>query len=264
MAVITKGATGLTLTTGTNWVGGVAPGAADIARWASTSSSGNHTGSLTLQGVQIDGAAGTTVVGYTSGTLTLTQTDAIVFGTSNNASFEVFSSGVIALGSGNRNFKITGAAGSRNQVLVFQTNGSLTGSGTLTIIDAAAGALPRRQVVFGAAHTGFTGTVVLDGNVELLAWNTSQTCLTAANITVNGDLCVLRATATGTTLGASGRTLTINNDVILGLEPWTIASNVADHSAACDARSAARCLGRKVPCCKGLPFRCCFESFHSH
>ena len=225
MAVITKGATGLTLTAGGSWVGGgAAPGAADVARWASTSgpATGNMTGSLTILGLQIDGALGDPT--HTSGTLTLTQTDAFV-NTANPSRAWIASGGVIALGAANRNFKLWRTGG---PAILFNTAGALTGTGVLTLVNNSGTSSNSTSIVaVNGAHSGFTNAIVLNDYTAITVW-TALAALTACNITVDGVGCALYCTASGATLGGSGKTLTVNQDVSLGASglSFTIAPNV--------------------------------------
>lgn len=224
MAVITKNATGLTLTTGANWVGGSAPGAADIARWASTSgpATGNLTGSLTILGLQIDGALGDPT--HTSGTLTLTQTDAFV-NAANGGRAWIASGGVIALGAANRNFKLWRTGG---PAILFNTAGALTGTGVLTLVNNSGTSSNSTSIVaVNGAHLGFTNAIVLNDYTAITVW-TALAALTACNITVDGVGCALFCTASGATLGGAAKTLTVNQNVSLGASglSFTIAPNV--------------------------------------
>jgi autotransporter-associated beta strand protein len=224
MATITKGAAGLLLTTGGNWVGGAAPGAADVARWASTSgpATGNMTGSLTILGLQIDGALGDQT--YTSGTLTLTQTDAFTNGTSNDRAW-INNGGILALGSANRNFNIARTGGGFVSIVLINA-GSFTGSGTLSINNVSGTTNVMRMSVNGA-NTGFTGTIVLNDYTGIANWTSTAAILTACNITVSGVGCTFSSTSTpGYTLGAAGKTLTIDNSVTFDTA-MAVASNVA-------------------------------------
>ena len=224
MAVITKGATGLALTTGANWVGSVAPGAADVARWASTSgpATGNLTGSLTILGLQIDGALGNPT--HTSGTLTLTQTDAFVNGTGDNVAW-IASGGVIALGSGNRNFKMWRAG---SVAILLNAAGSLTGTGVLTLINnGGTSSFSNASLGSSGAHAGFTNAIVL-ADYTAIKVTAAVSSFTACNFTIDGVGCGLVPTVAGATLGGSGKTLTVNQDVLLGASGllFTVAPNV--------------------------------------
>lgn len=225
MATITKGAAGLVLTTGTNWVGGAAPGAADIARWASTSgpATGNLTGSLTILGLQIDGGLGDPT--HTSGTLTLTQTDAFVNGADAGRAW-IASGSVIALGAANRNFKLWRTGG---PAILFNTAGALTGTGVLTLINNSGTSSNSVAIIaVNGAHSGFTNAIVLNDYTAMTVW-TAVAALTACNITVDGIGCALFSTASNATLGGAGKTLTINNSMSLGAGglSFIIAPNVA-------------------------------------
>ena len=224
MAVITKGATGLTLTTGANWVGGQAPGAADIARWASTSgpATGNMTGSLTILGLQIDGALGDPT--HTSGTLTLTQTDAFTNGASNNRRF-AFNGGVMALGAAAKNIKLCRTPIS-GEALSINGASSLTGTGVISLINVSGNA--NYEYAWMSVHgalTGVTNTIILNDYTGLAG--ATATALTAANITIDGVGCGIWCY--GTTLGSAAKALTVNQNAVFGANGFatTIASNVA-------------------------------------
>ena len=227
MATITKGAAGLVLTTGANWVGGVAPGAADVARWASTSgpATGNLTGSLTILGLQIDGALGDPT--HTSGTLTLTQTDAFVNAVQSNRAW-IANGGVIALGASARNFKLNRTGGA---AVVIAGAAGLTGTNILTLSNTS-GLADYNYAIFAAngAQAGFTGSIVLLDHTALANWTSAAAAtLTGCNVTVDGVGCLIGTYINGATIGASGKTLTINNNATFGGGglALTIASNVA-------------------------------------
>ena len=219
MAVINKNSTtNRTLTSTGCWEGGVVPGAGDIARWYSGSNAGgNHTGSLTILGIQIDGA--TANISYSSGTLTLTQTDAVVFDTSNTRKLALIG-GVLAFGSGDKTVKLFRSGGA--EAIGFDTTGSLTGSGTLTFVSAGLDTT-RHRVALGYPYAGFTGVIVLGNYVDMMAYNVSQSVLTSANIVVDGDGCAIRSAVAGITIGASLRTLTVNRDVLFGTPSQVLA-----------------------------------------
>lgn len=221
MATITKGAAGLVLTTAANWVGGVAPGAADVARWISTSSSGNHTGSLTILGLQIDGAVGD--VAHTSGTLTLTQTDAFINGTSNNRRWTQ-NGGVMALGTADRTFTLVHTGG--GYCIDLAQNGALTGSGTLSIVNGLANG-DYFSAYFGASFglTGFTGTVRFTDGTGLFSGAASTGCFTAANLIIDGPNCILSVGVNGAGIGGAGKTLTLNDNVTLGRSGYNMVLN---------------------------------------
>lgn len=214
MATITKGAAGLVLTTGANWVGGLAPGAADVARWASTSgpATGNMTGSLTVLGLQIDGALGDPT--HTSGTLTLTQTDAFVNAVQSNRAW-IANGGVIALGASARNFKLNRTGGA---AVIIAGAAGLTGTNTLTLSNTS-GLADYNYAIFAAngAQAGFTGSIVLLDYTALANWTSAAAAtLTACNVTIDGVGCLIGTYINGATIGAAGKTLTINNNMLLG------------------------------------------------
>jgi autotransporter-associated beta strand protein len=180
------------------------------------------TGSLTILGLQIDGALGDQT--YTSGTLTLTQTDAFTNGTSNDRAW-INNGGILALGSANRNFNIARTSGGFVSIVLINA-GSLTGSGTLSINNVSGTTNVMRMSVNGA-NTGFTGTIVLNNYTGIANWTSTAAILTACNITVSGVGCTFSNTSTpGYTLGAAGKTLTIDSSVTFDTA-MAVASNVA-------------------------------------
>jgi fibronectin-binding autotransporter adhesin len=177
---------------------------------------------LTILGLQIDGALGDPT--HTSGTLTLTQTDAFV-NAANGGRAWIASGGVIALGAANRNFKLWRTGG---PAILFNTAGALTGTGVLTLVNNSGTSSNSTSVVaVNGAHLGFTNAIVLNDYTAITVW-TALAALTACNITVDGVGCALFCTASGATLGGSGKTLTVNQDVSLGASglSFTIAPNV--------------------------------------
>jgi fibronectin-binding autotransporter adhesin len=180
------------------------------------------TGSLTILGLQIDGALGDQT--YTSGTLTLTQTDAFTNGTSNDRAW-INNGGILALGSANRNFNIARTGGGFVSIVLINA-GSFTGSGTLSINNVSGTTNVMRMSVNGA-NTGFTGTIVLNNYTGIANWTSTAAILTACNITVSGVGCTFSNTSTpGYTLGAAGKTLTIDSSVTFDTA-MAVASNVA-------------------------------------
>jgi fibronectin-binding autotransporter adhesin len=234
MTTITK-ASGADLTLGTNWSGGITPGVNDVAQWASTSSSGNHTGSLSIQELKINGALGD--IAHTgTGTLTISSTNDSLE-TSPGVSSTVLAAfkndivnnrrwtqngGTINIGSANTYFILyhsgTGLA------MNFAAVGGLIGTGILSIANASPTA-NRNYAQLGIQnnHAGFTGTLRLTNRTALTCGTSSSTIgLTAANIIIDGAECAIYPGVNNAYLGTSARTLTINNDLILGASGLTI------------------------------------------
>jgi autotransporter-associated beta strand protein len=179
------------------------------------------TGSLTILGLQIDGALGDQT--YTSGTLTLTQTDAFTNGTSNNRRF-TFNGGVMALGSSNRNLTLVHTES--GYCINFATAGAITGSGIVSIINGLANG-NYNNAYFGSsgAHTGFTGTLRFTDGSGIFSGAASTGCFTGADIIIDGPNCILSVGTSGAGIGGTGKTLTINENVMLGRSAYSTQIN---------------------------------------
>jgi autotransporter-associated beta strand protein len=160
---------------------------------------------------------------YTSGTLTLTQTDAFTNGTSNNRRF-TFSGGVMALGSSNRNLTLVHTAS--GYCIDFATAGAITGSGIVSIINGLANG-NYNNAYFGSsgAHTGFTGTLRFTDGSGIFSGAASTGCFTGANIIIDGPNCILSVGVSGAGIGGTGKTLTINENVSLGRSGFSAQIN---------------------------------------
>lgn len=232
MATIYKFQTGAALATSTNWsltsatvanAPAAAPGASDLAYWQAGSLGASLTGSISPQGIQVDGALSN--IAHSSGTITL-GTGGFTFSSTNNRQWT--ETGTIAIGTNNQTWALSNTTLSSS--IVLSGASTLTGSATINITNNSGLSTnnPAYLLVAGA-NTGFTGTLSFD-NFTALAFSGANN-LTAGNIQVLGSgVSIYSVNASGDVLGAAARTLTLDNNVSLGVglsRAFTIASGVS-------------------------------------
>jgi len=222
--------TGVALGTNTNWsltsatvvdAPAAAPGAGDIAYWQASSLGPSLTGSISPDGIQVDGASAN--ITHSTGTITL-GSSGFTFASTNNRSWT--ETGTIAVGAVNQTWSVAIIAPST--VLFINSATGLTGSSTIDIVNNTIGLdNSYAQVRVTGACTGFTGTLRLQDRTSL---SVSGNSLTGANITVSGTgTKIFPISASGDILGSVAKTLIINNDLTLGFasRSFTIANDVS-------------------------------------
>ncbi len=230
MATKYKLNTGVALGTNTNWsltsatvvdAPAAAPGAGDIAYWQASSLGPSLTGSISPDGIQVDGASAN--ITHSTGTITL-GSSGFTFASTNNRSWT--ETGTIAVGAVNQTWSVAIIAPST--VLFINSATGLTGSSTIDIVNNTIGLdNSYAQVRVTGACTGFTGTLRLQDRTSL---SVSGNSLTGANITVSGTgTKIFPISASGDILGSVAKTLIINNDLTLGFasRSFTIANDVS-------------------------------------
>jgi autotransporter-associated beta strand protein len=192
---------------------------ADTATWNATSLGPSLTGNISTRKVTVNGATNNITH---SGTITL-GADGFEFAPTNNRTWT--QSGVIAIGANAQTWLLSNTLA--NSSIWLSAAGGLTGSANLALSSNNATAnWPYAYAYFQLANAGYTGTITLNANVGLMIGAAGS--LTAANFAVSGDGSALLPAASALTLGAAGKTLTINNDCQLSYlaRSFTIAPNV--------------------------------------
>jgi autotransporter-associated beta strand protein len=159
-----------------------------------------------------------------SGTITL-GADGFEFAPTNNRQWT--QNGVIAIGANSQTWLLSNTQGIASSGIYLSAAGSLTGTGNLAFSNNSG--IADWQYAYAylqQANAGYSGTITLNANVGLVIGAAGS--LTAANFAVSGNGSILSPAASGQTLGAAGKTLTINNDCQLSYvsRSFTIAPNV--------------------------------------
>jgi fibronectin-binding autotransporter adhesin len=219
--------TGVALGTNTNWsltsatvvnAPAAAPGAGDIAYWQASSLGPSLTGSISPDGIQVDGASAN--ITHSSGIITVGSSGFTFASTNNRAWTET---GTIAVGAVNQTWALANTAATTG------INAStITGSSTINITNNTVGLNNTyAQLVVSGACAGFTGTLDFQNNTSLVVNATST--LSAADITISGTgTRIIPLLAAGGILNAAAKNLNINNDLTLGFtgRSFTIANAV--------------------------------------
>ncbi len=222
MADYVKLGTGTNLAATASWTptGVPASTTADTATWNATSLGPSLTGNISTSKVTVNGATNNITH---SGTITL-GAGGFEFAPTNNRSWT--QSGVIAIGANAQTWLLSNTT--TNAVIWLSAAGGLTGSANLALSNNNSGipAWENAYAYFQLANAGYSGTITLNANVGLMIGAAGS--LTAANFAVSGDGSALLPAASALTLGAAGKTLTINNDCQLSYlsRSFNIAPNV--------------------------------------
>jgi autotransporter-associated beta strand protein len=222
MADYVKLGTGTNLAATASWTptGVPASTTADTATWNATSLGPSLTGNISTSKVTVNGATNNITH---SGTITL-GAGGFEFAPTNNRSWT--QSGVIAIGANAQTWLLSNTT--TNAVIWLSAAGGLTGSANLALSNNNSGipAWENAYAYFQLANAGYSGTITLNANVGLMIGAAGS--LTAANFAVSGNGSTLLPAASALTLGAAGKTLTINNDCQLSYlsRSFTIAPNV--------------------------------------
>ena len=214
--------TGTNLAATASWTptGVPASTTADTATWNATSLGPSLTGNISTSKVTVNGATNNITH---SGTITL-GAGGFEFAPTNNRSWT--QSGVIAIGANAQTWLLSNTT--TNAVIWLSAAGGLTGSANLALSNNNSGipAWENAHAYFQLANAGYSGTITLNANVGLMIGAAGS--LTAANFAVSGNGSTLLPAASALTLGAAGKTLTINNDCQLSYlsRSFTIAPNV--------------------------------------
>ena len=215
--------TGTNLAATASWTptGVPASTTADTATWNATSLGPGLTGNISTRKVTVNGATNNIVH---SGTITL-GADGFEFAPTNNRGWT--QNGVIAIGANSQTWLLSNTQGIASSVIWLAAAGSLTGTGNLAFSNNSG--IADWQYAYAylqQANVGYSGTITLNANVGLMIGAAGS--LTAANFAISGNGSVIFPAASALTLGAAGKTLTINNDCQLSYSSrsFTIAPNV--------------------------------------